>query len=324
MASPTGTDVHVDAALSTIATAYMNPEEALIGDKIAPMVSVPKQSDKYHIWDKAYWFTINVEPRASGDSYPEGLMKLSNDSFFAEIFHLAKRIADEDVSNEDPAVQQRQAAAEWISHQFALHRENKIATDFFTTGVWDTDVTLTSTSSTARGRQWDDYANSDPIAAIDLGNQTMQKNTARRANTLAVGQEVHDILKEHPLLLDKYKYTGTGLLSQQQVADALDIQNYLVGAAVRNTANPEGTFTGAYVWGKNALQLWVPASPGLRVPSAAYTFIWTALAGGNGFAVPITTIRDDLKDSDLIRGKHAFDDKVVGSDLGYFHNAAVA
>ena len=38
----------------------------------------------------------------------------------------------------------------------------------------------------------------------------------------------------------------------------------------------------------------------------------------------ITRVREDLRDRELLRGKHAFDDKVVGTDLGYFFSAAVA
>ena len=318
MPSPATTDLHLDAALSSIATAYRNEDEVLIGRDIFPRVPSEKQSDKYFIWDKEYWLSINVESRAPGDTYPEGLMKLSSTSYFCDIFHLGFPIADEDKSAQDAAVQIEQTAAEWLSHQFALHHEDKLATDFFTTGVWGTDLTLSGTD------QWSDFANSDPITDVDLGHQTVQKNTGKRPNTLTVGQEVQDILKVHPLLLDLYKHTGAGMLSQERVGEALGVQNYKVGAAVKNTANVEATFSGSYVWGKNALLMWVPASPGLRVPSAGYTFVWSALDGGGGFDVPITTVREDNRDRDMIRGKHAFDQKAVGTDLAYFISAAVA
>ena len=318
MASPATTDLHLDAALSTISTAYSNPDEALIGRELFPVVSVPKQSDKYFTWGKEYWLSINVEERADGDTYPEGLMSLSSTSFFANIYHLAFAISDEARMNEDPAVQLEATAAEWLAHQFRLHHENLLATDFFTTGVWGTDRTLAGTD------QWSDFANSDPVSDVDTGHQTVQQATGRRPNTLTVGQQVHDKLKFHPLLLDMYKHTGQSLLSTDAIRDSLGVQRYLVGSAVKNSANVAATYSGSYVWGKNALLTWTPAAAGLRTPSAGYTFVWTGLDGGGGFEVPISVVREDSRDRDMIRGKHAFDQKAVGTDLGYFMSAAVA
>ncbi len=319
MASPTTSDVHLDAALSSIATAYRNQDEALIASEVFPRVPVQKQSDKYFIWDKEYWLTIHVQPRAPGDLYPEGLLKLSSGTYYAELFHLAYPIADEDRANEDPAVQLERTAAEWLSHQFALHREDKLASDIFKTSVWDTDVTLSGIN------QWSDFTNSDPIKDVDTAHATIQQNTGVRGNTLIVGQQVHDKLKEHPKLLDKYKHTGIGILSPEQVRDSLGLTRYLVGGAVKITSNVEAaSITSAYVWGKSALLLYRPENAGLRVPSAGYTFVWAGLPGGGGFDVPITVVREDSRDRDIVRGRHAFDHKVTGTDLGYFISAAVA
>ena len=318
MAGPVNTDIHLDAALSTIATAYRPLAADMIGDMIFPAVPVTKQSDKYFEWDKEYWLSLHVEERAAGDLYPEGTLKLSNTSYFANIFHLAKAINDEDRSNEDPAVQLEVTSAEWLADQFMLHREDKMATDFFKTGVWGTTVTLTGTD------QWSDFANSDPITDIDTGLQTVQKATGRRPNTITMGQEVFDKLKVHPLLLDMYKHTTRGTLSKELVAEALGLPRILVGAAVKNTANPAATFSGSYIWGKNALLTWTPPAAGLRIPSAGYTFIWTGIQGGGGFDVPITSVREDMRDRDVIRGKTAWDQKAVGTDLGYIILNAVA
>ncbi len=232
--------------------------------------------------------------------------------------HLAKAINDEDRDNQDPAVQLEMTSAEWLADQFMLDRENKMAADFFKTGVWGTSTTLSSTD------QWSDAVNSDPITDVDLGLQTVQKATGRRPNTLTIGQEVFDKLKIHPLLLDMYKYTGRGTLTQPLVAEALGIERLLIGAAVKNTANPAATFSGSYIWGKNALLTWTPAAAGLRVPSAGYTFVWTGLSGGGGFQTVITSVRDDMRDRDLIRGKTAWDQAAVGTDLGYIILNAVA
>lgn len=317
MPDPTRSSIHVDGPLSDIAVAYKNEE--YIADQIFPVVNVPKQSDLYFIWTKGFWLRNQVERRAPGDTYPEGRLQVSNTSYYCNMYHLGYPIADEDRDNQDAAIQLEQTGAEWLADQFLLNRELVIAADIFTISVWATDV-VGGTGFTL----WDDYDNSTPIADITTGKQTIQKSTGKRPNTLLLGQEVFDILVEHPNLLDKYKHTQVGILDEEEVRKALKVEKLVVGASVyESTLEGDTTPTRSYIWGKNALLAYVPPAPGLRVAAAGYTFVWQQTDGGN-LTVPIRNTREDNRDRDLLKGKHAFDNKVVGSDLGYFFSAAVA
>ena len=188
--------------------------------------------------------------------------------------------------------------------------------DFFKTGVWGTDNTL------AGGDQWSDFANSDPEADIRTASQTIQKSTGSKGNKLIIGPEVRDKLAVHPLLLEVFKYTNTGFLTDQQIMDALKFPGLIVGEAVDNTAQEGATFSGEFMWGKNALMIQVPSTAGRRIPAAGYTFVWTM--GGGNLTVQITKKRDDDRDREVMRGKHAYDQKATGTDLGYFFANAVA
>lgn len=307
MAQPTASDVHVDSALSGISTGYKN--SGYIADSIFPIVPVDKQSDKFYQWTKDFWFRNYVQLRSPGDTYPEGGLELSTDNYFADMYHLSFPINDEDAKNQDEAVELEITGAEWLADQFMLNREAKFIADFFKTGVWGTTVTLAGTD------QWDDYANSDPEADIRLAKQTIQKATAAKPNKMVLGPEVRDVLAEHPLLLDKYKHTSVPILDDGQISAALKVPTMLVGEAIDNTAQEGATFAGEYMWGKNALLIQVPERPGRRVAAAGYTFMWPI--GGDGLMVPIQNIREDNRDRNLLKAKHAFDQKAVGTDLGY-------
>jgi len=314
MAQPGGADVHVDAALSQVSIGYKN--SGYIADSIFPFVQVTKQSDKYYIWTKDFWFRNYVQLRTPGDTYPEGGLELSTTNYFADIFHLSFPINDEDAANQDEAVELEITGAEWLADQFMLNREAKMIADFFKTGVWGTDKTLSGTD------QWSDQAQSDPEADIRLASQTIQKSTGSKGNKLVIGKEVLDKLAEHPLLLDKYKYTNVANLSNQQIAEALKIPDLVVGEAVDNTAQEGATFSGEYMWGKNAMLLQVPERAGRRVAAAGYTFVWPM--DGADLVVSITNIREESRDRNLLKSKHAFDQKATGTDLGYFLANAVA
>lgn len=313
MSQPTPGDVHIDAALSQISIAYKN--QGYISREIFPAVPVTKQSDKYFTWTKDFWFRNVVEKRTPNDLYPEGGLEVSNTAYFTDIYHLAFPLPDETVKNQDPAIDLAVSGADWLADQFLLNQEIKWAADFFITGVWGTSNTPSN--------NWDDFESGDPITDAQLGQTTIELNTGIEPNTMVVGKKVwQEGLREHPNLLDKYKHTQRGILTEELVAAALGYPRLLVGSAIQNTAAESASFVGSRIVGNNALYLYVPASPGLMVPSAGYTFIWNVDDGG--LEVQVSRIREDNRDRDLLKAKHAWDQAVTGSDLGYIDLAIVS
>ena len=315
MPDPTLGEVHIDAALSGISTAYRNSN--YIADQVSPRVPVKKQSDKYFEWTKDSWFRNYVQRRTPGSNYPEAGLQLSNSSYMCELFHLAYPLPDELMANQDEAVNLELAGSTWLADQFQLNREVQCIADYFATGKWTNDV-VGGTNFT----KWDDFATSDPIADIQLGQETVQKLTGVRPRKLIVGQDVWDrVLKIHPSIIELYKYTQVSILSIDQVKNALDVDELIVGGAIANSAQEGATFVGGYMWGKDALLAHVAKAPGLMTPSAAYTFEWDI--ENMNLPVVIGRIREDNRDRDLLKAKYAFDNKVVGADLGYFFSTVM-
>lgn len=312
MPQPMLSEVHISAALSNLSIAYKNPTQNYIVDEVFPMVTVEKQSDYYYTWDKDVWFRDYVQQRAPGSAFPKGALKLSNTQYAAEVFHLGYDIPSELEANQDPAVDLRRAGAEWIADQFMLHREAKFVTDFFTTGVWGTSRTLIT------AEQWDNYSNteSNPIEHVMIGKETVQLATGIEPNTGVIGQQAFNRVRRHPQLLDIFKHTERGILNVDQVREAFELERLLVGKTTHNTANEGGTFSGAFNWGKNMLLCYTPPNPGLMVPSAGYTFVWPVDNGG--LNIEIATVNVPTMRKDELQGRHAFDQKAVGTDLGYF------
>ena len=233
-------------------------------------------------------------------------------------YHLGYAIPDEDRDNQDPAVQLEQTGAEWLSSQFQLNREILIAATVFSTSNWETYVTGVTNFT-----QWDDYDDSNPVTQINTAKQTIQKSTGFRPNVCVMGQEVLDVLVEHPLLLEKFKYTAAGILDAEEVRRALKIDKLLIGGAVYDDAAEDASANGRYIWGKNVWLGYVPAAAGIRVPAAGYTFELRQPSAG-GQVASIQNTREDNRDRDFLKGKYAFDDKVIGADLGYYIASAVS
>lgn len=312
MAQPTPSDVHIDAALSNISIAYRN--EGYVADRVFPIVPVDKQSDYYFVFTKDFWFRNSVERRGPGSKYAEGGLELSSVQYVCVNKGLSFPLPYESMENEDAAVELETSGAEYLADQFMLDREIALSAAIMDASAWTSSTTLSG------GTQWSDYANSDPIGDIETAKETIKKLTGRYPNALLMGAEVWDKLKFHPDLLDIYKHTGAAILTTEMVAKVFDLGQILVGNAVYNSAEEGATFTGAYIWPKNALLLWVPKSPGLRTPSAGYTFVWKQ----KGFQVAIERVEERTRKRDLLLADHAFNQKVTGADLGYEVIDAVA
>jgi len=313
MAQPTPNDVHIDAALSNISIAYKN--DKYVGDEVFPIVPVDKQSDYYFIFTKDFWFRNSVERRGPGARYPEGGLEVSHTPYACVNKGLSFPLPEETVQNQDAAIDLEADGAEWLADQFQLDREIALAAKTMNASAWTSSASLTSTS------QWSDYANSDPIGDIHTGMETVKKLIGRYPNVMLMGAEVWDKLKWHPDLLDLYKHTSAAVLTKDMVAKIFDgIEKLLVGDAVYNSAAEGVAFSGGYIWPKNCLLAYVPASPGLRTPSAGYTFVWKQ----NGYQIAIERVEERLRKRDVLLADHAFDQKVVGADCGYEMTTAVA
>ena len=81
-----------------------------------------------------------------------------------------------------------------------------------------------------------------------------------------------------------------------------------------------------FVAGKSALLAYVTPTPGLKKPTAGYTFSWTGMPGAppGGIGARIKRYRLERNESDRVEGESWKDFKVIGSTLGAFFATAVA
>jgi hypothetical protein len=315
MPQPVITDLHVDGLLTPISILYMNEDDAFVVDKAFPIVPVRKQSDKVAKYTKEFWFRDEAKIRAPGtETHGSGYEVDTSTTYYANNYGFHLDVPDEERKNYDQPFDPDNDATMLVVEKMKLVRENKFATDNFTTSVWATDV-VGGTDFT----KWSDYANSAPIEDVETGREAIYSSTAREANKMLIGRAVWSKLKHHPDFIERIKYSQKGVLTAEIVASILDIEQILIGKVIK-TATIEGqTATFSYVFGKHCLLLHTPRRPGLRVPTAGYTFHWNVF-GGISY---IRRIHDDKAQYDRIEGHTFFDQKVLGTDCGYFMQNAV-
>ena len=312
---PDAGDVHVDGLLTNLSIGYMN--KRYVASTIFPLVPVNKQSDIVPRYDQDMWFREQMKLRAPGGPTATSGYTVDNTmTFFCLNFGLGKEIPDEIRQNTDLPYSMDRDAARWLTEQVQLHWEKKWAADFFATGKWGTDY--------AEAVQWSNYGSSDPIQDLRLMRSNILGKAAVPGNTLICSNLVMDKLLDHPLLVERVKYTG-GSVSEQQIASLVRLDKVLVADSI-NTTSKEGNATQTYtpIFGKHALVLHVPTNPGLFTPSAGYTFIWRPLVGGGAAPWFFRRIRDDKLRKDIFEVQTYYDQKQIDARMGEFAASVIA
>lgn len=308
--NPTINDVKpVDPILTNVALQYMQNDARFIADKVFPGVPVDTDSGTYFTFDKKYWLSDEMVPRAPGQKYPRGIFNMGTDTYTTYQWALAKDIADEvDASNRSP-MNLRQAATRWLASKALIRKERLWAAAFMTTSVWGTDKTDAT--------KWSTTDTSDPIKDVGLGRRTMSQATGFEPNVMIMGEIVLDRLIEHPDMAGKIQYVkaATAANIRAALAELFQIEQILVGKAIYNSANEGQSASVSPIIDDDCLLLHVTSAPSIEEPSAGYGFHW-APGGGLGSIRP--PYRDEEAETDLVRFKMQLTYKKVAADLGYF------
>ena len=323
-------DVHIQAALTDLSVAFSQGQATFKSGNIFPTVPVMKQADKFFVFDRQDWLRSDAAKRAPGAESAEGGWSISEGTYFADRFALHVDIDDPTRANADPALSNLDAdSVDYLTGQIELRKEKSFVADFMTTGVFDgasssTDMTgqAAPASTTSNFLHWSDVA-STPIQDVRGEAHSIVKNTGRFPTGMAVGPDVFAALADHPDILERIKYTQTGIVGEALIASLFGIDRFDTLFATEDTAAESAAASFSFLAGKVALLYHSPGSPGLRTPSAGYRFVWTGMAGAPREGARIKRFRIEPKESDRIEAEEWHDDKLISSVLGVFFATAV-
>lgn len=328
--NPNHNSVHVSQPLTDLSVAYFAANAGkYAATRLFPSVGVMKQADKYYVYNRGDLLRSDAKLRGAGAEAAVGGYRISTDSYLCERYALAKDIDDPTRANADPQFDLDGEAVDYVTDQILKAQDKEFVDNFFTTAVWDgasssTDMTgqAAPASTSSNFLQWSDVA-STPIEDIHGEMDAVEAGTGYRPNVLAIGPKVKTALLNHPDIVDRIKYTQSGMVTEAILASLFGVGEVVTLSAVVNSGAENAAESNDYMAGKNALLLYRPASAGLRTPSAGYSFIWTG-SGQPRDGVQVKRYRLERNESDRIEGGRWFDHKVVASDLGAFFSAAVA
>jgi len=302
-----GDNVHIDKVLSNISVGWIN-EQTDVSSALFPMVSVPKQSDKYYIFGRESW---SVDPandyRAPATEATEiPGMRVSTDQYFCTERALQGTVTPEEIQNADSPLAPRREMAELVTAKVRLARELRTREL-----VTDPDIYLTSHVETlSGGDRLDDYENSDPFTLFRDMRRTFHATLFTEPNVAVIPWRVMSFLEDHPQIRERVAGVEAQFPQRERVARALGFANIVVpgGGYDSNASSPVHDI--GYIWKNEIILAWVPPRPGLKTPAFGYEFVWP-LHGG---AQTVKRWWNDDREAEVIRVSRHQDHKIVAKD----------
>lgn len=321
MPQPTASDVHVNAPLTSISVAWQQDDREFIADDVFPVVPVRHQGNRYYVYNRDNWFRAQAEKRGvSRESAGSGFTVDNTPTYFADVYAFHKDVDDQIRANQDAVIDLDRDATEFVTRDLKLKKELTWAAKFFTTGVWTGSTTGTDITP---GILWD-AGGSNPIEDIRAQLLSTKRRTGFRASKVVMGEEVWNVLQDHPDFLSRIQYTQTAIVTTGLLAAVLGVDDVMIAGAVQNTAIEGAAEDMQFIFGKNLLVVYAPPRAGLMTPSGGYTFAWTGLFGAGALGTRIMRFRMEHLKSDRVEGEMSYDQKVVASEMGAFFSGVIS
>jgi len=356
---PVSQQLHVDRYLTNMAIAWSQDQANFISDKVFPVVPVMKESDFYAVYNRAYFYRDEMQIRPLGGRPPEAGYEVTHQRYNCLEWALEDKIDDRIRANADQPLDPDLSAMRLLTGQALIHRDKLWQEAFFKTGVWEggskkgtqsevgnwvgNETAGTSAEQEVNGAFtfWDirqangmatgNASGCEPIAFIESRKLEVASQTGYMPNTLVLGASVYKVLKNHPAVIERIKYTQRGIVTTDILASLFDVDRVLVPLAVINKAaeflpsSTSGEEFGFVVSPKSAMLCYAAPAPTIQAPSAGYTFAYTGLIPGvtNAFGGIIQRGREELAHSDVIQIRASYTQVATSKALGIFISEAV-
>lgn len=285
MALPTMQNVVIRGALQQVSIAYRNPE--YVGDEVFPIINGLNTQTRILKYDRGPWFRVAADYRAEGTTAKRGDYTLQTMNLDPKQIAIGKSVTDElfFVSNEpgNLPLQPIQEALIYCADQIDIFKEKLIAKTIF--GVEDSSVVWADGVLHGEDKQgaWADTTSANTfITDVLAAKKVVLRKTGMLPNTMLIDYNTFTALQNTAPILDRIKYTQTGVITADLIAALLQLDKVIVGKAIytsdleKATGNDTMT-TVLNIWEYNATKgsaflFYRPAAPGLRTPSPGYQY----------------------------------------------------
>jgi len=305
-----GGNLHINKALTNLSVQYKNAD--LIASQVCKDVPVMKESDLYYVYVRDF----RIPSSLRGNKAPANMVTwgVSTSSYSLDEHALADIVTDRDRKNSD-TIQLDADTTEFLTDKILLGYERDVADLFFTTGTWSNNVSLDTASS------WKyNTTTSAPIQNVLSGTTRIIKSSGVRPNTLILGQDAFDCLKENTNVYSRIQYVERAIMTEQLLAAVFDIENVFVGRAIKDVGEEGVAESISSIWGGHALLAFFNNNPGIKKVTAACNF----RANDAGTPVKVKKWREEKLSGDQIEVSTMYKPAAIATSCAYYFSSVTA
>lgn len=303
----------IDPVLTEVAQGYQNNE--FVGMALFPQVPVKQRGGKIIAFGKEDFMLYNTG-RAPGQNTKRVQFGYANGSYSLESHSLegVLPIENQQEANAVPGIDLGSITVNKTQNIIGLRKEKQQA-DLATNAANYAAGNKTTLSGTS---QWSDFTSgvSDPVKDIETAKEAIRKATGKRPNVIVIGASVFAILKQHPKIVDRIKYTGRDIATPELLASLFGVSEVKIGDAVY--ADDAGVFSD--IWGKTVVLAYTEqgTAKDMGKPSYGYTYQL------EGYAIVEEAYFDRSAKSWIYPVTDEVAPVIAGATAGYLISAAIA
>lgn len=301
---------YVDPVLSNLSVAYQ--PQMFIADRIFPRIGgLTKPSGQYYKFLKEHFGPIPETLRAPGTRAREISWTHELATFITEQRALIGQVTDEDRDAQDAPIQLEQNTVTNTTELMMMDRERRVVALL-------TDVSkypAAHTEALAGTGQWSNPTVSTPVADIQSA-KTQLRTVGVDANTVVIPANVYDALFLHADIIDRIKYTGTGLVTEAVLKQLFNVDNVLIPNSVYNGANAGQSATLTDLWTDFVWVGYVAPRPAMRTLSFGFTFEYRPRR--------VNRWREEDKHSDFFEVMEQVGEAIVSNEAGFLFTNTLA
>lgn len=317
-APSTGRDLHIDTPLSNVVVGRR--PDGFIADQLVPITPVAKQTDVFYKYDhmESRRFEQDQTVRAPSTKSNKVHFTVSSDTYSVKNYALGTQLPLEDAVNADGVLDWANTQATFLTDMVMFDYERRIA-DLAgaATSVHTTTNVATAWSNRTGSRPFDDL--------VDI-IESYRQVAGTKPNRVIIPEAVMVKLRANDQFRDILYGDRGGLVSAEQIASLIGVDQVLVPMAQQNTAGETETINGSAalsdVWGDAVILANVNLLQGRFTDTWINAFRWTNPAFGVPFAVKRFPFDEELKEWRMEIDYYQ-SEKIISSDLAWKVNSLI-
>ena len=282
-----------------------NKANLFIGAQVMPIYVADVRSGEYLKINLGQSEALNDDATkiAAGSAYPRVSRKFVSDTFATTEFGLEEILPDQTQRDLARFLDVEVALADMLLNQIQIGHETRVATAAFAANGL---TAISGAGATAAYTTSFDLPADVAAGKLELAKVGVLPNTLVLSATLF--ERVRRSTKVQNQMFGVVATNSTRLLSEQEVAQAVGVDQVLVGRAPKNSAAKGKTYSGTFIWADTYIALAHVVGGEFVAGGFGRSILW-----GADSPVPFVaeTYRDEARRSNVLRVRQHVSEKVI-------------